>query len=62
MKRIHKKATKQDYYGVSCPLNRSKNESFFEGAWLPSQGNARGILMAIKSQNYNAKVDEMYWS
>lgn len=59
MKRIHKEVTKQDCYGVSCPLNTSKNESFFEGV---SQGNARGILMAIKTLNYNAKVDVMYWS
>lgn len=58
MKRIHIEAGKQDYDGVSCPLNRSKNEGFFE---KPSQRNARGILMAIKSLSYNAKVGVMYW-
>lgn len=36
MQRIHKEATKQDDYDVSCLLNTAKNESFFEGlSYLP---------------------------
>lgn len=31
MKRIHKEASKQEYHGVSCPLNRSKMKAYLRG-------------------------------